>query len=251
MLKSIASDFEECLNGNFVLLGRSSPSGGSHISLGDIDSLIDIVSRLESLTHITQLTPVLNELKDLLSLHSVVCGAFCEESNVNIILGSQSESDIHNQTEQFPSDNNFIPVTTNSRVKAERYFKVQEEGFYFYVYLTLNEYFDQRKEQILNRSLPALFKGFNRLNKLRTKFEKFGLTEREQEVANWIIEGKDNWSISKILNISERTVKFHNSNIFKKLDVGSKAEIICMHYQIISNIYKEENLEYSNKIVSC
>ncbi|GEM_PF-3275589 len=251
MFKSMKNNVEDCLSGNYVLLNRSSSSNEAYITLSDIDMLIDIVSKLESLTQITQLTPVLGELKRLLSVHSIVCGAFCEESNVNIILGSQSDSDIQLQTEQHISDENYIPVKTNSNISGERYFRVQEEGFYFYVYLTLNDFLDERREQILNRTLPALFKGFNRLNKLRTKFERFGLTEREQEVANWIIEGKDNWSISKILNISERTVKFHNSNIFKKLSVGSKAEIICMHYQIISNIYKEDNLEYINKIVPC
>lgn len=251
MLKDTHREFEESLNGNFVLLDRSSQSNGSYLTLSDIDSLIDFVSKLENLTLIAQISPVLTEFKSLLGLSSIVCGAYCEESCVNIILGSNADSDVaprveNNNTESNPSqDVVVLPLT------AERYYKVQEEGFYFYINLMLDELFDERSEQILSRTLPALFKGFNRLNRLRTKFHKYGLTDREQEVANWIIEGKDNWSISKILNISERTVKFHNSNIFKKLSVGSKAEIICMHYQIISNICTETSLEYNKKIVPC
>lgn len=250
MLKNATSNFEESIDGHFVLLDRSSQSNGSYITLGDLDSLIDIVSKLENLTLIAQLNPILSEFKSLLGLNSIACGAYCEESHVNIVLGSSADNDIEPNIEN-PTTSETTEIKTISPYITERYFKVQEEGFYFYVHLTLDELFDQRREQILNRTLPALFKGFNRLNRLRTKFHKYCLTDREQEVANWIIEGKDNWSISKILNISERTVKFHNSNIFKKLSVGSKAEIICMHYQIISNIYKEDNKEYSKKIVPC
>lgn len=250
MFKDSSSNFAESINGNFVLLNRSSQPNGSYLTLGDIDSLIDIVSKLENLTLIAQLNPMLGELRDLLGLSSIACGAYCEESHVNIILGNQSDTDIEPHLEN-KTTHDSLETGRVSPFISERYFKVQEEGFYFYVYLTLDEHFDERREQILNRTLPALFKGFNRLNRLRTKFQKYGLTDREQEVANWIIEGKDNWSISKILNISERTVKFHNSNIFKKLSVGSKAEIICMHYQIISNIYKEDNREYDKKIVPC
>jgi len=250
MLKNVRREFEDSTNGNVVLLSRSSNPSGSYLSLKDIDALIDIVSKLESLTLIAQLTPVVAELKELLGLSSIMCGAYCEESCVNIILASSSDKDIEPEFER-RANTESSSATTMTVNKAERYFKVQEEGFYFYIYITLDEYIDERAEQIMNRTLPALFKVFSRLNKLRTKFQNYGLTDREQEVANWIIEGKDNWSISKILNISERTVKFHNSNIFKKLNVGSKAEIICMHYQIITNIYKEDNKDYCKRIVLC
>ena len=249
MLENVLREFEDSTNGNVVLLSRSSNPSGSYLSLKDIDALIDIVSKLESLTLIAQLNPVVAEIKALLGFSSVTCGAYCEESCVNITLANSSDKDIEPEFER--RINEPPSTTTLSTDKAERYFKVQEEGFYFYIYITLDEYIDERAEQIMNRTLPALFKVFNRLNKLRTKFQNYGLTDREQEVANWIIEGKDNWSISKILDISERTVKFHNSNIFKKLNVGSKAEIICMHYQIITNIYKEDNKDYCKRIVLC
>lgn len=250
MLKNVLRELEDSTNGNVVLLSRSSNPSGSYLSLKDIDALIDIVSKLESLTLIAQLNPVVAEIKELLGLNSVTCGAYCEESCVNIILASCSDKDMELELER-RLKTEASSSTTMAADKSERYFKVQEEGFYFYIFITLDEYIDERAEQIMNRTLPALFKVFSRLNKLRTTFQNYGLTDREQEVANWIIEGKDNWSISKILNISERTVKFHNSNIFKKLNVGSKAEIICMHYQIITNIYKEDNKDYCKRIVLC
>lgn len=54
------------------------------------------------------------------------------------------------------------------------------------------------------------------------------LSKREMEVMRWIKEGKTNWEISMILNISERTVKFHVQNIEKKLNAVNKAHAIAI-----------------------
>ena len=53
------------------------------------------------------------------------------------------------------------------------------------------------------------------------------LTWREMEILKWAKEGKTNWEISKILGISERTVKFHFSNIFQKMDVVNRGQAIA------------------------
>ncbi|WP_235277023.1 helix-turn-helix transcriptional regulator [Methylacidiphilum kamchatkense] len=50
------------------------------------------------------------------------------------------------------------------------------------------------------------------------------LTHREKEILKWIKEGKTNWEISCILNISESTVKYHLKNIFLKLDVTNRCQ---------------------------
>jgi DNA-binding NarL/FixJ family response regulator len=50
------------------------------------------------------------------------------------------------------------------------------------------------------------------------------LTEREQEVLNFIAEGKSNSEISSKLHITVRTVKFHASSIFAKLNVRNRTE---------------------------
>ena len=52
------------------------------------------------------------------------------------------------------------------------------------------------------------------------------LSIREKEVVRWIAEGKTYWEISKILEISERTVRFHAQNIKSKLNAGSMAHAI-------------------------
>lgn len=43
------------------------------------------------------------------------------------------------------------------------------------------------------------------------------LTAREEEIMRWVAEGKTNWEISIILNVSLNTVKFHLKNVYQKL----------------------------------
>lgn len=53
-----------------------------------------------------------------------------------------------------------------------------------------------------------------------------GLTKRETEIAQLILQGKSNAEIGKELFISETTVKKHVSNIFEKTDVSRREELI-------------------------
>lgn len=55
-----------------------------------------------------------------------------------------------------------------------------------------------------------------------------GLSPRELSVLNWIKHGKTNWEISRILGVSERTVRFHVEGIFSKLDVTSRTQAVAM-----------------------
>ncbi len=70
-----------------------------------------------------------------------------------------------------------------------------------------------------------LVKEFNRVT-LREKnsYVKNKLTSREIEVLDLIAEGMINKEIAKHLYISEKTVKNHVSNIFKKLNVSDRTQ---------------------------
>ena len=50
------------------------------------------------------------------------------------------------------------------------------------------------------------------------------LTKRELEILKLIAQGLLNKEIAAMLNISERTVKNHISNIFKKIDVSDRTQ---------------------------
>ena len=58
------------------------------------------------------------------------------------------------------------------------------------------------------------------------------LTQRELEVLNWVKEGKGSWDIGMLLHVSERTVKFHLSNIFSKLQVSTRAHALARATQL-------------------
>jgi DNA-binding CsgD family transcriptional regulator len=69
----------------------------------------------------------------------------------------------------------------------------------------------------------------------RDKIDAPKLTNRETEVLSWIKDGKGSWEISVILAISERTVKFHISNVFTKLNVINRPQAIAkaLRYRLI------------------
>lgn len=52
------------------------------------------------------------------------------------------------------------------------------------------------------------------------------LSRREKEVIGLLLQGKSNKQIALSLDISERTVEFHLKNIYKKLQVNSRVELI-------------------------
>ncbi|HEX8452468.1 MAG TPA: AAA family ATPase [Longimicrobium sp.] len=53
-----------------------------------------------------------------------------------------------------------------------------------------------------------------------------GLTAREAEIARLVAARKSNKTIAKTLDISPRTVTTHLSNIFRKLEIGSRGELV-------------------------
>lgn len=60
------------------------------------------------------------------------------------------------------------------------------------------------------------------------------LSRRETEVMNSLLENRSNKEIATALNISERTVKFHVSNVLRKFRVGRRADLILLGVQGVS-----------------
>jgi len=52
-----------------------------------------------------------------------------------------------------------------------------------------------------------------------------GLTAREVEISRLVAERKSNKAIARALDLSPRTVGTHLSNIYKKLDIGTRGEL--------------------------
>jgi len=65
-----------------------------------------------------------------------------------------------------------------------------------------------------------------------------GLSHREAEVAELVSKGLSNKEVANQLFVTEKTVKFHLTNIYKKMSVKSRAQLIvwCMpHMDFIGN----------------
>ncbi len=80
----------------------------------------------------------------------------------------------------------------------------------------------EESEQVKSRVENEEKAGLNVTEKLKA----YGLTKRELEIAGLIAEGKSNGEIAEQLYISETTVKKHVSNIFEKMGIGRREEIL-------------------------
>ena len=87
--------------------------------------------------------------------------------------------------------------------------------------------FSSHHLKILDLLTPHIHQALVKTLDAQTKAD-IDLSNREKEVLCWMREGKTNWEISMILNISERTVKFHVQNIERKLNAVNKAHAIAI-----------------------
>src|SRR5690606_37004893 len=95
--------------------------------------------------------------------------------------------------------------------------------------------FEKQKKAVLNRAISNLKTSNNfEINlenedfsyKLDQNCRTYNLTNREIEVAKLIITGLSYKRIGKDLFIDERTVAKHIGNIFEKMGVSNKVELI-------------------------
>lgn len=68
------------------------------------------------------------------------------------------------------------------------------------------------------------------------------LTKREMSIFHLVQSRLTNKEIGSQLNISERTAKFHVSNILSKLRVENRIDLILMQYQTPLDIWRMNNV---------
>jgi DNA-binding NarL/FixJ family response regulator len=91
-------------------------------------------------------------------------------------------------------------------------------------------------KQILPRDLPAavrqVFEGtiVAELEADAAPREKAGLTDRELSILDLVGAGKSNGQIARDLWLAEPTVKYHLTNIYRKLGVASRTEAVHHAY---------------------
>jgi len=75
---------------------------------------------------------------------------------------------------------------------------------------------------------------------LRDVLIQKGLSNREAEVAELVTKGLSNKEVANQLFVTEKTVKFHLTNIYKKMNVKSRAQLIVWCLPHLAFIEKEE-----------
>ncbi len=81
---------------------------------------------------------------------------------------------------------------------------------------------------------------------LRDVLIQKGLSNRESEVAELVSKGLSNKEVANQLFVTEKTVKFHLTNIYKKMNVKSRAQLIvwCLpHLGFVENEARQEAVQ--------
>ena len=98
-----------------------------------------------------------------------------------------------------------------------------------------------RGEPYLSPSLSIQVEDLEKFNFLSEPW----LTQRESEILQLIARGKDSFEISKVLGIATNTIKRHQANIMRKLNINSTAGLTKFAFQrgFVGPFDKDVNLE--------
>jgi len=197
----------------------------SKLMIQDINRIVHISGELRCANKQETVISLLSEIEVLLGIYGIMCG-ICERYSKSVLFFVSTCRDQQfiehlfesSNQESFPSNKIFRQEVVNESLLSFLYL----EGFE----CSINKY----QNEILQILIPQLHSTNVRLHDISKQFTSLALTTRELEVIHLVGIGKDNWSISQILGVSERTIKFHCNNIFKKFGVNSKLEAIGVYY---------------------
>ncbi len=85
---------------------------------------------------------------------------------------------------------------------------------------------------------------------LRDVLIQKGLSNREAEVAELVSKGLSNKEVANQLFVTEKTVKFHLTNIYKKMNVKSRAQLIVWCLPHLGFVESEIRAEQNNQAVN-
>lgn len=115
------------------------------------------------------------------------------------------------------------------------YFSLETISILFNDILHFWKYYDA-VEYFINNLIPFIFavpflqalfpKPDTSLDKMKELFERYNFSERELSIIKLICDGKLNKEIAGELGIAENTVKFYIYNIYKKINVKNRVELV-------------------------
>lgn len=96
------------------------------------------------------------------------------------------------------------------------------------LYATVLDMSDERKYRMIDTIRKA--KAISLITKQVLESSQGNLSPQETRVRDCIVKGYSNKQIAQHYNLSEKTVKFHITNIFKKYGVSTRANLIAEFY---------------------
>ncbi len=127
-----------------------------------------------------------------------------------------------------------IVSTENMRVVSFPIRTSQKTTSIFVVTLSIHDQTWQKVRLKLYRELPTLLASYLHQSTKQwndqgqdTQENRSLLTPREREVLSWAAAGKSYWEISRILGITERTIRYHMANVRNALDAVSNKQVIA------------------------
>lgn len=120
---------------------------------------------------------------------------------------------------------NPAPVTVNGIgcVSAGCSLQLNEHARFMLLLSSRQKTYEHADQALLSGITALMYACLSRLS-LSIRNTENNLTKKEMEIMSWVTRGKTSHEIGRILEITERTVKFHLSNVYLKLGVSNRAQ---------------------------
>lgn len=167
---------------------------------------------------------------------------FCEQNGALPGLVSERNSRHAKIHERFRDDLNQAGLR-NALIHGHR--TEPDGGASFFMFFNLSDEVGPVHGQLMQLLLPHLHLAFNRVigqdeescDEAPLLEEVPSITGRQRQILQWICNGKSNYEIGIILDISPLTVKNHVQTIFRKFKVHNRAQAVSRAMSL--NFYRE------------
>ena len=79
---------------------------------------------------------------------------------------------------------------------------------------------------MLTNEKDFLFSSSEGISCIKNYLQQKGLSKRESEVVILVVQGLTNKQVADQLCVAEKTVKFHLTNVYKRMNISRRSEII-------------------------
>ena len=79
---------------------------------------------------------------------------------------------------------------------------------------------------LIHKERDVLFSSSHVVHQMKTYLQEKGLSKREAEVVILVVQGLTNKQVADKLCVAEKTVKFHLTNVYKRMKISRRSQII-------------------------